>query len=225
MKLNARYLGLLLICHAATAQIITTVAGTDWSFPTGSLAAVNAPLGAVVGVAVDAAGNVFVADSSNNLVLRISVSGTINVVAGNGIGGFSGDGGPATSASVSLPTAVTVDSAGNLYIADSFNSRIRKVSNGIITTVAGNGSYDFSGDGGPATSASLYQPQGIAVDSAGNLYIDDAGNYRIREVLANPPSFGKPLVAGASALSLSQASGGKPATATLNEDTVTAAGS
>jgi hypothetical protein len=92
-----------LFCQTAAAQIITTIAGTDFSFPSGSLAAVNAPLGNVGGVAVDAAGNVFVTDTQNNLVLRISASGTLDVVAGNGIAGFSGDGGSATSASLYNP--------------------------------------------------------------------------------------------------------------------------
>src|SRR5580658_1291136 len=103
---NTRFLGAVLVCHAAAAQIITTVAGTDYSFPSGSLTAVNAPLGPVNSVAIDAAGNVFVTDSEDNLVLRISVTGTLSVAAGNGIPGFSGDGGPATSASLNGPYGV-----------------------------------------------------------------------------------------------------------------------
>jgi len=91
---------------------------------------------------------------------------------------------------------VAVDSAGILYIADGANNRIRKVSNGTITTVAGNGNFGFSGDGGPATSASFNGPAGVAVDSAGILYIADLDNGRIREVLVNPPFFGNPLAAG-----------------------------
>jgi uncharacterized protein (TIGR03437 family) len=136
----------------------------------------------VSGVAVDAAGNVFAADRDNERVFLISPNGTLSAVAGNGIAGFSGDGGPATSASFSQPSAVAVDSAGNLYIADYSNGRIRKVSNGIITTVAGNGNSGFSGDGGPATGASLNGADGVAVDAAGNLYIADGGNNRIRKV-------------------------------------------
>jgi len=175
-------LALVAFAGSLHSQIITTLVGTDWSFPTGTLAAAKAPLGQVQGVAVDGAGNVFVADCSNNLVLRISLNGVIDVVAGNGISGFSGDGGPATSASLNDPAAVAVDSAGSIYIADEYNFRIRKVSGGTITTVAGSGYYGFFGDGGPATSASLAYPSGVAIDSAGDLYIADTVNSRIRKV-------------------------------------------
>jgi sugar lactone lactonase YvrE len=134
-------------------------------------------------VTVDSAGNIFIADTTNERIRKVSVSnGTITTVAGNGNQGSSGDGGPATSASLSVPYGMAADSAGNLYIADTDNSRIRKVSNGTITTVVGNGFQGFSGDGGPATSASLYLPTGVAADSAGNLYISDAVNNRIRKV-------------------------------------------
>jgi trimeric autotransporter adhesin len=179
---NARLLGVLLLCHAAAAQIITTVAGTDWHFPAQTLPALNAPLGQLQGLAVDGAGNVYATDSSNNIVERISPDGTLTVVAGNGIAGFSGDGGPATSASlntgVGTPGApfapigllgLAADAAGDLYIADNLNGRVRKVSNGIITTVAGGGSLPET-DGLPATSVAL-GPLAVAVDSAGSLYI------------------------------------------------------
>src|SRR5690348_5537144 len=171
----------LSVSASLQAQIITTVAGTDWLFPAASLPALNAPLGKVTGIAVDSQGNVYVADSDNNLVVKIS-SGVLTVIAGNGTQGFSGDGGPATGASLNDPKSVAVDSAGNVYIADSGNSRIRKVSGGVITTLAGNGNAGFSGDGGPATHAQLYDPEGLAVDSGGNLYIADTTNSRIRKV-------------------------------------------
>jgi len=104
-------------------------------------------------------------------------------VAGNGTYGFLGDGGAATGASLGSPDGVAVDGAGNLYIADLYNRRIRKVdTGGRISTVAGDGTYGFSGDGGAATSASLSSPTGVAVDGAGNLYIADQGNQRIRKV-------------------------------------------
>jgi uncharacterized protein (TIGR03437 family) len=163
-------------------QVITTVAGTDWFFPTSSLAALSAPLGPVGGVAIDPQGNVYAADSDNNVVVRISPNGVLTVVAGNGTVGFSGDGGPAISASLNSPTGLAIDSAGNLYFDDTNNSRVRKVSGGTITTVAGNGIAGFSGDGVSATSASLNNPLGVAADSAGNLYIADTNNNRIRKV-------------------------------------------
>ncbi len=167
-------------------QVIDTVAGTTWFFPTSRIQALNAPLGDLGGVAVDVQGNVYAADYGNNIVVQISPNGALTVVAGNAVAGFSGDGGPATSASINLRQGaldgVAVDSAGNLYIADSNNNRIRKVSGGTITTVAGNGSSGFSGAGAAATSAYLSNPVGVAVDSAGNLYIADEYNSRIRKV-------------------------------------------
>jgi hypothetical protein len=108
-----------------------------------------------VSVAVDNAGNIYIADT--NRIRKVS-NGVITTVAGNGTAGFSGDNGSATVAELDFPSAVAVDSAGNLYIADSLNLRIRKVLNGVITTIAGNGTYGFSGDNGPATSAALTYP-------------------------------------------------------------------
>jgi len=119
------------------------------------------------------------------LVSTLTVSAqtyTITTTAGNGTQGFSGDNGPATSAELSSPYAVAVDSAGNLYIADLNNNRVRKVSGGVITTVAGNGTTGYSGDNGPATSAAIFNPFSVAVDSAGNLYIADYGNNVVRKV-------------------------------------------
>ena len=101
---------------------------------------------------------------------------TIKTVAGNGTPGYSGDNGPATSAQLYYPSGMAVDTAGNLYIADELNNRVRRVSNGVITTVAGNGMRGYNGDNGPATSAQLGLPSGVAVDAAGNLYIADSYN-------------------------------------------------
>jgi sugar lactone lactonase YvrE len=148
--------------------------------------ATNAMLSQPHGLAIDAVGNVYIADYLNNRIRKVDTHGIITTVAGNGDGNFFGDGGPATNASLSMPGFVTVDPAGNLYIADSANNRIRKVdTNGIITSVAGNGSQGFSGDGGPATAATLVDPHGVALDSFGNLYIVDSENSRVRKVDTN----------------------------------------
>src|SRR6266567_7538782 len=132
------------------------------------------------GVAVDNAGNVFVADYGNYRIRKISHDGFVTTVAGVGTSGFSGDGGPATGAQLSNVLGLAVDPAGNLLIADSDNHRVRLVTpDGIITTVAGDGLCTFSGDGGPARSAQLCDPAGIATDRLGNLFISDTRNNRI----------------------------------------------
>ena len=135
------------------------------------------------GLAVDSADNLYVSDALT-VIWKIDPNGNGTIVAGTPWGfGYGGDGGPATQALLLIPAGVTVDAAGNLYIADWLNNRIRKVdTNGIITTVAGNGSQAFSGDGGLATAASLSLPQDVTTDSAGNLYIADWINFRIRVV-------------------------------------------
>ena len=137
-------------------------------------------------IAFDSAGNMYIADTENSRVRKVS-GGVISTVAGSGTStlacdGYAGDNGPATSALLCRVSGIAVDSAGNLYIADSGNERIRKVTNGTITTIAGNGTFGFSGDGGPPLSASFDSPAQVAVDSAGNLYIYDSGNNRIRKV-------------------------------------------
>src|SRR5207249_1034730 len=138
------------------------------------------------GVAIDGQGNLFIADAGNGRIRKLSTDGTITTVAGNGTRGYGGDGGPATSASFNIPKAVVVDSQGNLFIVDTDNNRIRKVSaNGTITTVAGNGTQAYGGDGGPATSASLDYPEGIALDGLGDLFIADTANHRVRKIGAD----------------------------------------
>jgi uncharacterized protein (TIGR03437 family) len=167
-----------------TNGIINTVAGNgSYGFSGDGGAATGAQLSSPQDVTIDAAGNVFIADTDNHRVRKISPSGIITTVAGNGTPGFSGDGGPAASAELRLPKAVALDNAGNLFIADTYNHRVRKISpGGIITTVAGNGTPGFSGDGGPATNAELSQPSSVAVDDAETLFISDTGNYRVRKV-------------------------------------------
>jgi trimeric autotransporter adhesin len=161
--------------------VITTVAGSGPTGLTGGgFSGDNGPATSARlysdGVAVDSAGNLYIADG-NSRIRKVS-KGVITIVAGNGRQGFSGDNGPATSARLFEPVGVAVDSAGNLYIAEGEDSRIRKVSNGVIITVAGNGTSGFGGDNGPATSASL-SAMGIAVDRAGNLYIADFKRVRV----------------------------------------------
>ena len=169
-----------LACIGAWGQTynISTFAGTTIS---GSLPATSASLAVPHEVVSDPSGNLFL--SNENTVLRMdAATGVLSVVAGTGMLGSSGDGGPATSAQLATPWALALDSAGNLYIADTGNSSIRKVSGGAITTIAGNGTRGYSGDGGPATAAQLYSPEGAAVDAAGNVYISDSGNNVIRKV-------------------------------------------
>jgi sugar lactone lactonase YvrE len=162
--------------------VITTVAGNGTpGFAGDNGPAASAELYGPSGVAVDSAGSLYIADFDNNRIRKVS-NGIISTVAGNGESGFSGDNGPATSAQLNYPIGVAVDSAGNLYIADTNNNRIRRVSNGEITTVAGNGTPGLNGDNGPATIAELYNPFGVAVDAARNIYIADTSNQRIRKV-------------------------------------------
>jgi sugar lactone lactonase YvrE len=164
-----------------TDGIITTVAGGGSGGDGG--AATNASLNMPYAVTVDTHGDLFIADCLNNCVREVSANGIITTAAGGGSGG---DGGPAADASLSYPSGVALDGWGNLFIADQGNYRIRKVdTNGIITTVAGNGSYGYSGDGGAATNASLSYPDGIAGDASSNLFIADGWNNAIRKVDAN----------------------------------------
>ncbi len=179
---------------SASTGIITTVAGNGtYGYSGDGGPATAASLRYPYAVAVDSAGNLLIADQFNERIRRVSAStGIITTVAGNGTEGFSGDGGPATSAALTLPPAVAVDGAGNVFIVDQFNNRVRRVSasTGIITTVAGNGPTSFSGDYGPGTAASLAGPRGVAVDGAGNLFIADSSNHRVRRVALAPATSG-----------------------------------
>ena len=135
---------------------------------------------------MDNLGNLYIADENNNRIREVNTNGFITTIAGNGINGYSGDGGAATNASLSLPNGVTIDHAGNLFVSDEGNHRIRRINtNGIITTFAGTITNGYSGDGGFATNARLYYPLKTVFDPAGNLYIADAGNNRIRKVDTN----------------------------------------
>ena len=166
---------------------ISTVAGDGTAGYSGDGgAALSASINSPFGVAADNAGNFYIADFTNERIRKVSLGGVITTIAGNGSAGYGGDGGPATSAMLSRPSHVTVDAGGNLYIADSGNSRVRKVTpDGTITTIAGNGVPAEGGDGGPATSASLYYPEDAVADSAGNVYIADGDGNTIRMVSAD----------------------------------------
>jgi sugar lactone lactonase YvrE len=166
------------------AQRITTVAGNGTrGFAGDGGPATSALINNVFDIDTDENGNLFIADADNNRIRKVSPDGTITTVAGNGTAGFSGDGGPATAASLRSPNGVLVGADGNLFIADRSNNRIRKVSpDGIITTIAGTGASDFSGDGGPATKASLFLPSTMAMDARGNLFISQSYNQRVRKV-------------------------------------------
>jgi trimeric autotransporter adhesin len=158
---------------------ITTVAGGGYKTSENGPPAA-AQLGVPTGVAVDSAGDLYFAESNGNRIRKLS-NGVLTTVAGNGTLGFAGDGGPATTAQLAGPTGIAFDSHGALYIADTYNHRVRKVVNGVITTVAGNGTRGNSGAGGPALAATLFRPAAVAVDTAGTLYITDQGN-QVRKV-------------------------------------------
>lgn len=170
----------------SSTGVISTIAGNGvFAFGGDGGAATSASLASPYGLAIDAVGNLYIADRYNHRVRKVdAVSGNISTVAGNGVSGFTGDGGAATNCSLNIPFAVAEDAAGNLYIADTGNYRIRKVDvgTGTINTVAGNGASAFAGDGGPATVASLFYPSGVAVGPAGSVFVADGNDWRVRKV-------------------------------------------
>jgi sugar lactone lactonase YvrE len=196
IALNCLFFIQLSLMGLAQPGVITTVAGKNSAgFSGDGELAASAQLNAPSGSAVDTAGNLFIADTQNHRIRKVTPDGIISTVAGggyypnNGLDGQIGDGGLATSAHLSYPTSVAIDNAGNLYIADTGENCIRKVvPNGIISTVAGiayvdpNGEGAYGGDNGPATSAWLYVPESVAIDTSGNLYIADSGNHKVRKV-------------------------------------------
>ncbi len=171
------------VIRKVSAGIITTIAGNGTAGAAGDNGpATAAQLNAPYGIAVDPAGNLYIADNGNHRIREVS-GGIITSIAGDGTPGFSGDTGTALSAQLKNPFAVAIDPAGNLYISDRGNNRIRKITNGVVDTVAGNGTPGYGGDNGPATSAQLDAPCGIALDPTGNLLIADYYNNRVRKVL------------------------------------------
>jgi NHL repeat len=175
-KIAGLFLVLLVLSTAPglAQSIITTYAGG--ALPVDGASAVTQNLDQPQSVASDGVGGFYFTNvgTLHHRVYHVAPDGTLTAVAGTGISGFSGDGGPATAAQLNFPTAVAVDASGNLFIADQGNYRVRKVTpGGVISTVAGNGTGGFGGDAGPATAARLNSPSAVAVDGAGNLFIAD----------------------------------------------------
>ena len=172
----------LIIDGHAQALTVSTIAGNGIAGFTGEGVGTQVSLSNPTSVAVDGFGNVYVADSFNNRIRKITPAGVISTVVGTGVAGFSGDGGPATQGQLNNPVAVASDSAGNLYIADQNNNRIRRVLGGVITTMAGDGTTEFNGDNLPGLTVAIGPPVAVAVDSAGNAYFSCQSQQRIRKV-------------------------------------------
>jgi sugar lactone lactonase YvrE len=183
-KLFILFIVIASIAKQSQAQIITTVAGTGvigYSGDGGQ--ATNAELYEPTGAVFDTSGNMYIADNDNNVIRKVSTSGIITTIAGNGTEGYSGDGGQATAAELKSLNGIVVDVLGSIYITDYYDNVIRKINTtGIISTIAGNGINGYSGDGGQATAAELNNPDGIATDTDGNIYITDSNNSRIRKI-------------------------------------------
>src|SRR5262249_25248345 len=146
-------------------------------------AAVSQPLPTVTDAAVDSNGNYYISSQNGNKVFKVTPGGVLTTFAGTGTAGSVGDGGLATAAQLNVTRGIVVDASSNVYIGDGGNNRVRKVAlDGTITTFAGTGASGFTGDGGPAIFATLSTPSGLGIDSAGNIYILDASNRRVRKV-------------------------------------------
>ena len=195
MSTGGTLLGSALVAGVATGSlavldpgVINTIAGdSEWFYAGDGGLATSAPIHEPVAAIIDPAGNLILSDTENYRVRRVDVqTNDIETIAGTGSPGYSGDGGPATGAAISTPGGLAMDGAGVIYFADSGNQIIRRIDvNGNITTVAGTPqTQGYSGDGGAATAAKLFLPEGVALDAAGNLYIADTGNGVIREVNA-----------------------------------------
>ncbi|MEO8759436.1 MAG: SBBP repeat-containing protein [Bacteroidia bacterium] len=163
--------------------ILSTYAGGGFDFNGDGGQSTNAYFHTPAGITMDVLGNLYIADQYHNTIRKVDVSGILSTIAGNGTGGFSGDGGQATNAELDQPATIAIDALGNVCFSDNNNQRVRKIdASGIISTIAGSGLTGFGGDGGQATQAKLTYPSGIAFDPSGNLYIGESVDYRIRKV-------------------------------------------
>jgi len=180
------YVGLTNTIVEVTPQgVQSTIAGNgSGDCPTGGGSATGIPVSYVTGMAIDSSDNLYYSMETCSLIYKVNLStGIASPVAGNGLRGFSGDGGSATAAEINVPRGLAIDSNNNLYVADEYNDRVRVINSaGVINTVAGTGNAAYNGDNILATTADLSSPYGVAVDSQGNVYISDAGNERIRRV-------------------------------------------
>jgi sugar lactone lactonase YvrE len=169
-----------------TAGYISTVAGTPMTsgFSGDGGAATDAKLSYPNYVRTDTLGNLFITDNGNQRIRKVTPDGVIHTIAGNGSVGYSGDGGPATLASLNYPGGIEMDSYGNIYIGDAYNNRVRCISGGTIFTIGGTGAVGYTGDGGPATAATFNKPSDIAVDNYNNIYVNDWFNNVIRKISA-----------------------------------------
>lgn len=186
-KFAPAYLCLLLLVFTTAslpAQIISTLAGNGTTGYSGNGGpATNAQLNFPLGIAADNTGNIWIADQSNNVIRKVDAAGIISTIAGTAVGGYTGDGGPATAATLFRPGNLTIDNNGNLYMDDQNGTVIRRISPaGIITTITGNLPAGYSGDGGPLVLAQFRGIRGLSADNNGNLYISDFGNHVIRKV-------------------------------------------
>ncbi len=205
--------GILTVTPSRTAK---TTAGTGTAGYTGDTGpATAATLANPAAVAYDSNGNLYLAEANNHVIREVSTTGIITMIAGTGIEGYSGDGAAATAAQLDTPTGIAVDASGNVYIADSHNHRLRKVSGGTITTIAGTGAPGYSGDNGVATAAQLSLPSAVAVDLSGNVYIADTNNQRIRKIngttITTIAGDGEELYAGDGAAATARCSTCRPA--------------
>lgn len=170
-----------------TSGVISTIVGNGIAGYSGDGGqATAAEIDSIIGIAINSSGILFIGDSKSNCIRRVNTNGVISTIAGVGIAGYSGDGGQATAAKLSYPASLSLDGVGNIYIADSYNSVIRKVNTaGIINTIAGNGVAGYSGDGGQATAAKLNNPSFVILDASSNIIFSDTYNNRIR-MIGNP---------------------------------------